>query len=411
MKHNFPQWICCQLGAREHYAIPRTLHQEGQLDRLITDAWVLPQSLLNRLPKPFLSHLRDRYHPDLAEASVQNFTSSLLRFELDQHLKKKWGWERIIARNEWFQTQAIWLLERITPKLNHTPIIFAYSYAALEIFRYAKNRNWHIILGQIDPGFLHDKIVLDEHSKYPNYQSNWQAAPSDYWTNWQEECSLADRIIVNSLWSSQALQKAGISASKIALIPLVYTPPETSRDFVRSYPSVFSRERPLRVLFLGKINLAKGIAALLDAAKLLYNQPIEFWLVGSQSIPKPQDHQGDNRIHWIDSVPRSATGKYYQEADVFIFPTLSDGFGLTQLEAQAWKLPIIASRFCGEVVKDGVNGLILPEVTGFAIALALEFCLNNPQSLQNFSSATSQTSQFKLSHLYHHLQSLSHALI
>lgn len=411
MKHNCPNWICCQLGAREHYAIPRTLHQQGQLAHLITDAWVLPQSILNRFPKPVLANLRDRYHPDLVQASVHNFTGSLIRFELAQRIQKKSGWELIISRNDWFQKQILWLLETITAELNNPPIIFAYSYAALELFRYAKNREWRIILGQIDPGYLHDKVVLDEHVKYPDYQSNWQAAPPEYWTNWQEECSLADRIVVNSHWSSQALQQAGIPASKIAIIPLVYTPPETSRDFVRIYPSVFSRERPLRVLFLGKVSLAKGIAALLDAAKLLYDRPIEFWLVGSQSITKPQDHQGDNRIHWIDSVPRSATGKYYQLADVFLFPTLSDGFGLTQLEAQAWKLPIIASRFCGEVVKDGVNGLILPEVTGFAIALALEFCLNNPQSLQNFSSAANQTSQFKLSHLYHQLESLSHAII
>ena len=411
MKHNFSNWICCQIGAREHYAVPRSLHQQRQLAHLITDAWVLPQSVLNRLPKSFLAHLRDRYHPDLDQASVHNFTSSLIRFELAQQIQKTSGWERIISRNDWFQKQVMWLLETITPEFNNPPIIFAYSYAALELFRYAKNREWRIILGQIDPGYLHDKIVIDEHSKYPDYQSNWQAAPPEYWTNWQEECSLADRIVVNSPWSSQALQQAGIPASKIAIIPLVYTPPETSRDFVRSYPSVFSRERPLRVLFLGKVSLAKGIAPLLEAAKLLHNQPIEFWLVGSQSIAKPQENKGRNRIHWISSVPRSATGKYYQEADVFIFPTLSDGFGLTQLEAQAWKLPIIASRFCGEVVYDGVNGLILPEVTGVAIALALEFCLNNPQSLQNFSSAATHTSQFSLSQLHHHLQSLSHAII
>ena len=55
--------------------------------------------------------------------------------------------------------------------------------------------------------------------------------------------------------------------------------------------------------------------------------------------------------------------KFYKEADVFILPTLSDGFGLTQLEAQSWKLPVIASRHCGEVVRDGENGVVLEEVS------------------------------------------------
>ncbi len=67
-------------------------------------------------------------------------------------------------------------------------------------------------------------------------------------------------------------------------------------------------------------------------------------------------------------APRIEVDKYYKDADVFIFPTFSDGFGLTQLEAQSWKLPVIASRHCGEVVRDGVNGVILEEVSGQAIA-------------------------------------------
>jgi glycosyltransferase involved in cell wall biosynthesis len=38
-----------------------------------------------------------------------------------------------------------------------------------------------------------------------------------------------------------------------------------------------------------------------------------------------------------------------------VFPTFSDGFGLTQLEAQAWILPIITTNFCGKLVEDEQN--------------------------------------------------------
>jgi glycosyltransferase involved in cell wall biosynthesis len=412
MPEKLPRWICCQLGAREHYAMPRALHQAGQLAHLLTDAWVLPQSPLNRLPTPVLAHLRDRFHSDLAQASVHAFTSSLIRFELAQRIKKTSDWERIIARNCWFQQQAVQSLNIITPQLNSRPTLFAYSYAALEPFRYAKTRGWRTILGQIDPGLVEEKLVLEEHAKHPNYQSTWQPAPPRYWASWQEECSLADRIVVNSLWSSQALQQVGIPANKIHIIPLAYNPPEQARDFVRTFPSEFSTERPLRVLFLGQIILRKGIAALLEAAELLSDQPIEFWLVGSPGIARPpqaqKQAQKQGQVKWMGSVPRSATAHYYQQADVFLFPTLSDGFGLTQLEAQAWKLPIIVSRFCGAVVKDQVNGLVLPEVTGDAIANALQFCLNNPRQLEAFARATTNTFGFSLSQLQLHLQSLCH---
>jgi glycosyltransferase involved in cell wall biosynthesis len=407
MPKKLPIWICCQLGAREHYAIPRTLHQAGQLAHLLTDAWVPPQSPLNRLPTPILAHLRDRFHPDLAQASVHAFTGSLIGFELAQRIQKTSGRKRIIARNSWYQQQIIESLNSITPRLNSRPTLFAYSYAALELFRYAKARGWHTILGQIDPGPVEEKLVLEEQARQPTYQSTWQPAPPYYWVNWQKECSLADRIVVNSLWSSQALQQVGIPANKIDIIPLAYQPPEQARDFIRTYPPAFSAERPLRVLFLGQIILRKGIAALLEAAELLRDQPIEFWLVGSQGVVRPSQVQDQDQVKWMGSVPRSAAAKYYQQADVFLFPTLSDGFGLTQLEAQAWKLPIIASRFCGEVVKDEISGLILEEVTGDAIANALQFCLNNPQRLEAFARATTNTFGFSLSQLQLHLQSLS----
>jgi glycosyltransferase involved in cell wall biosynthesis len=409
MSAKLPSWLSCQLGAREHYAIPRALHCAGELAHLITDAWVLPTSFLNHLPQPLFANLRDRFHPDLAQASVHAFTHSLIRFELMQRLQKISGWKRIISRNHWFQQRAVELLETLTPQLNTRPILFAYSYAALELFRYAKTQGWYTILGQIDPGLLEETLVRQEHIRYPDYQSTWQPAPPQYWMNWQEECLLADRIVVNSPWSSQALRQVGLPANKIDIIPLAYNPPETASNFGRTYPSAFSAERPLRVLFLGQVILRKGIGAILEAAELLHDQPIEFWFVGYPGIARSAKIY--RNIKWIGAIPRSQTANYYQLADVFLFPTLSDGFGLVQLEAQAWKLPIIASRFCGEVVKDRVNGLILPEVTGEAIALALEFCLCNPQKLQTFTRSATGISQFSLSQLYNHLQSLSYAFI
>lgn len=413
MSEQLPSWICCQLGAREHYAIPRALHQAGQLAHLITDTWVSPQSALNQLPRPFFANLRERFHVDLTQVSVHAFTGSVIRFELAQRIKKTSQWEAIIARNNWFQHHTVQLLDVLNPQVStlNPPTLFAYSYAALEVFRYAKTRGWRTILGQIDPGPVEEKLVIEEHARHRTYPSSWQPAPPHYWVNWQEECSLADRIVVNSLWSSQALEQAGIAANKLDIIPLAYEPPEQAQDFVRTYPAAFSAERPLRVLFLGQVILRKGIAALLEAAQALRNQPIEFWLVGSQGIVRPSPTRQQERVRWIGSVPRSATAKYYQQADVFLFPTVSDGFGLTQLEAQAWKLPVIASRYCGAVVKDRVGGLILQEVTGEAIANALQFCLQNPRQLEAFARESTNASFFSLSQLQQYLQALPYDIV
>jgi len=405
-------WICCQLGAREHYAIPRTLHQADQLLQFITDAWVSPSSIFHTLPHPLLRNLRDRFHPDLVQAPVTAFTPGLIQFELQQRCKQTDAWNCIIARNHWFQKRAIQRLEALEnqyAKLGTPPILFTYSYAALELLNYAKSQGWFTVLGQIDPGLVEEKIVLGEQSRYPNLSASGQAAPASYWQRWQAECQLADQIVVNSTWSSQALQQVGIPAEKIQIIPLAYQPLKTTKTFQRVYPERFSAERPLRVLFLGQIILRKGIAAVLEAAELLADEPIEFWLVGAPGIHIPQTPHAN--LRWLGSVPRSSVDQYYQQADIFLFPTLSDGFGLTQLEAQAWKLPLIASGYCGEVVKDQVNGLILPEVTGASIAEALQSCLNHPQSLASFSHQSVDLDQFSLATLHHHLQHLAYALV
>ncbi|MBD2666128.1 glycosyl transferase group 1 [Richelia sinica FACHB-800] len=403
MKKNYSNWICCQIGAREHYAIPRALNEQEKLAYLITDAWVSPSSPFTIFP---ITGFRERFHPDLAQVKVYSFNSSLIAFEATQKVKNNFGWERIIARNHWFQKQAINKLVKLNSKLTNSPILFSYSYAALELFRFAKKQGWYTVLGQIDPGLWEEKVVIQEHEKYPQYAKKWQTAPLEYWQIWEEECKLADAIVVNSHWSRQLLEKSGVSPNKLQVVPLVYTPPEKAKNFIRTYPTSYNQERPLRVLFLGQVILRKGIASVLESIKLLEGLPIEFWIVGSQQIEITSYFQSHTQVRWVGHVNRSEAAKYYQLADIFLFPTLSDGFGITQLEAQTWQLPIIASRNCGEVVVDGVNGWILPEVSGEAIANLLRICLDHPEKLTVLSKNSQITNKFTLATLAEHLLNL-----
>ena len=178
---------------------------------------------------------------------------------------------------------------------------------------------------------------------------------------------------------------------------LLLTKPLPRRFHIeRDYPVAFTSQRPLRVLFLGQINLRKGVGQLFDAVKLLARENVEFWFVGPVQISIPSELKDNARVKWFGVVPRSHVHEYYKHADVFIFPTLSDGFGLTQLEAQSWKLPVVASRHCGEVVRDGVNGVILEEVSGQAIADALLKVLRSPEILKAMSAQSGVSDHFSL---------------
>ena len=143
------KWVCCQIGAREHYAIPRALFRRGFLGQLLTDAWAPPGSSLAALS----FGLGERFHPDLTTARVQAWNSGLLAFELATRLKRLSGWPLIAARNHWFQQKVVDYLCNNEPRSDdQESTMFSYSYAAREIFRFAKSRRWTTTLGQIDPG-------------------------------------------------------------------------------------------------------------------------------------------------------------------------------------------------------------------------------------------------------------------
>ncbi|HKG81307.1 MAG TPA: glycosyltransferase family 4 protein [Pyrinomonadaceae bacterium] len=365
------RWLCCQLGAREHYAVPRALQLNGVLGEFITDLWM----------RAF-----GRFHPGLANARVSAPNIAALTFELKASLTREDGWKLITRRNEWFQRQAVaQLASNKSTNGNHT--VFAYSYAAERIFKFARERGWRTVLGQIDPGPAEERIVAGLHEKF---ETSREAAPKEYWDRWRTECELADEIVVNSSWSRDALLGEGVPAEKIRVVPVAYEAAE--RSFERRYPRAFSSERPLRVLFLGQINLRKGVRQLLDAVKLLTGEHVEFWFVGPRQIEIPQHPQ----IKSFGIVRRSEVDRYYRDADVFILPTLSDGFGLTQLEAQSWKLPVVASRHCGEVVRDGFNGVVLEEVSGQAIADVLLSFSRSPETLSAMSARCGVDNRFSL---------------
>jgi glycosyltransferase involved in cell wall biosynthesis len=134
------------------------------------------------------------------------------------------------------------------------------------------------------------------------------------------------------------------------------------------------------------------------------DESMEFWFVGPLQVNPPE--RIGARTRFCGSVPRSDVHRYYRDADVFLFPTFSDGFGLTQLEAQAWKLPVVASRFCGDVVTDGVNGVLLDEVSADAIARVLCCLARDPQQLSEMSRQAVHPDTFGIAPLTTRLQAL-----
>ncbi len=405
-----PSWIVCQLGAREHYSIPRSLTRQRVPVRLITDYWHFSNRISLASTK-----LQQRFHADIAEQNVTAFNLGIYRFELLAKLNRLTGWQKILQRNEWFSSIAARRINRdlSNPRKQTTKpsVVFSYSYTAKEIFKVARRHGCMTLLGQIDPGPEEMKLVQDLCER-SGIQSD-SAPPDEYWQNWREECRLADGVIVNSEWSKDLLLTAGLPESKIYVVPLVHEKAPQSNHSSPPLPQHFNKDRPLRVLFLGQVIVRKGVLELIDAISQTLHLPIEWTIVGGgnpelmnrlrdiQSKRKVQ-HQGDQILSSVQvtgSVPRSSAADYYQNVDVFILPTHSDGYALTQLEAASFGLPVIASRFCGNVVQHGVNGMLLSEITGKSIADSVtQLCLN-PQLLHRLACNQKQRETYTLNDL------------
>jgi glycosyltransferase involved in cell wall biosynthesis len=142
----------------------------------------------------------------------------------------------------------------------------------------------------------------------------------------------------------------------------------------------------LKILWLSTLSLTKGLPYALEAARMLQGKPVRLTLVGPLAV-KPDGVSLPPNAEWIGPVPRSQTSALYSAHDVFLFPTLSDGFGITQLEALAHGMPVIATPNCGNVVENAVSGFIVPPRDAKGIADVITAFLDEPARLPAMSAA------------------------
>jgi glycosyltransferase involved in cell wall biosynthesis len=81
----------------------------------------------------------------------------------------------------------------------------------------------------------------------------------------------------------------------------------------------------------------------------------------------------------VPHLTRPALAQQYRESDVFVFPTLLEGMGLVVLEAMACGLPVIVTaNGPGDIVRDGIDGYVVPIRDEAAIVDRLERLYANP---------------------------------
>jgi glycosyltransferase involved in cell wall biosynthesis len=365
-------WICCQLGSREHYAIPAALHKEGKLSAMLADSWVTAGEA--SLLKSFAPNVAARRSEQIPDTLVRRANVGRFIYEARTRLQRMNSWEACMYRISWFGK---WCAKQM-PFLDGKTV-FSYSYNAQWPFEEAHRKDIRCVLGLIDLAWMEEEITRQAAANYLALDLGQTIdAPKEYWDGLRREIEMADKIIVNSEWSRKNWIEAGVPAAKLVEIPLVYERAESSVGSGQSsdsnppatrHRSLVTGSRPrLQALFLGSVILRKGVGQLFDAIKMLRNEPVDFTFAGPIGVKIPEEISHLPNVRFLGPVDKATAERLYRDSDVFLFPTLSDGFGLTQLEALGHGLPVIASTHCGQVVQDRVSGLILSEVSPEMIA-------------------------------------------
>jgi glycosyltransferase involved in cell wall biosynthesis len=288
-------------------------------------------------------------------------------------------------------------------------IFFGYDTGFHEAAAWARDQGAVCIVGQMDPSRTEVDMLREEEKLWPGWAKAPIMVPEQYFAWRESEWGLADAIMVNSQWTLDALVQQGVPKEKIHIVPLAYEAEDSLRE---SSPFPLREDpEPLRVLFLGQVNLRKGIQYLLEAARLLQGANIQIDVAGPISIADQFVVKAPPNVRFHGAVTRDRVREFYSRADVFVLPTISDGFALTQLEAMAHGLPVITTPHCGRVVTDGVDGFLIPARNAFLLADRVRTLLEDPERLQAMGEAAQLTvAKFSLDHLDKSLRSLEAAL-
>jgi glycosyltransferase involved in cell wall biosynthesis len=378
--------IVTQLGARNHYAAPLAFFRAGMLHTFHTDIWTggfLGKTLrliARNINSKELRKWAGRYCQELSDSKVKSH--SFIGYKYAFYKRQARSLEHslridLLAAKSFCETVA-------KNGLDQAEIVYCVK-DAKEIFEVAEDK--YKVLEQVDCPRLYWKIRSEEVSYWRGWEEDVQSSLMDEILDEIFERDRfsqvhADKIIAPSEFVLQYLISEGINPSKVEIVPYGFDFCMKERVLKR-----YDGRRKLRILYVGAVNLMKGIPYLLKALDVLSKKHIEVCLVGPILIKEKIISKWREKFNFIGMVPRSNVKKFYEWADIFVFPSLCEGSALVQYEALSFGLPIVTTFNSGSIVIEGEQGFVLPIRDSEAIANSITKFLESPELIIEMSQA------------------------
>jgi glycosyltransferase involved in cell wall biosynthesis len=141
------------------------------------------------------------------------------------------------------------------------------------------------------------------------------------------------------------------------------------------------------VLFVGGVGLRKGVHYLAEATRILKNRGVacDVRVIGpaARALVTNPAFEGPS---YMGQVPRAEVRREFLAADVFVLPSIAEGSATVTYEALASGLPVVTTPNAGSVVRDGVEGYVVPVRDAQILAERIEAIISD-RDLRNAMSA------------------------
>jgi glycosyltransferase involved in cell wall biosynthesis len=290
--------------------------------------------------------------------------------EWGRQLAGQLGWSRLLQdENALFSVDAVYLSldRRVARRLataSGLTAVYAYDAGALATFHEAKRRGLKCIY---EHPIIYWRKVRELQREEAELRPDWAptlgalADSEAKLARKDEELALADLVVTASSFSKDSLAAATTLRAPVRVIPY-----GTNVSTYRRPPK--ERGEPLRVLFVGSLTQAKGLAYLFDAVAQLAGA-IEFTLIGRRVNASVPSAELLEKHRWIPSLAHAELLAEMARHDVLVLPSLHEGFGLVLSEAMSQGLAIITTAHTAgpDLITDGVEGFIVPIRSAAAI--------------------------------------------
>lgn len=360
------KFVVAHNGARRGYAVPSILESAGLLEAFYTDIcgdvgfgklvraiskFTPPRSRLRRLagrrlPANLLAKTQMFVHPTLADYFAQR--------------RRRDAVEAYRAHLRWQCELGNRMAER---GLGNADWLHAFLDEFPTLIKAAKKRGLKVV-SEVYILLSSDRIMREERKAFPR----WEPAVPDFDAIYRE--MIGERVLITEsdylLCPSQAVANDaeanfGFAKERMRIVPYGVS---------NSWFDIINSPTPARVLFAGSAELRKGIHYLALAAEKLKSQRYDFRVAGDvhSSIV---NQRISGQLNFLGRIPRDEIADEFENADVFVLPSLAEGSAGVTYEALAAGVPVIATPEAGSVVRDGVEGRIIPSRDADALAAAI----------------------------------------